>query len=699
MPYLDYIAPGLLASTALQVAMGESTWPMLGAFSGAGIYHAHAGLAAAAARHGRRRAALRLVPGRRVGGGVPGRDGGLRRAALVVGGDRACRSRVLLGVSVAAPVLAFAATIKTDNMFALLFRFAVIPMTLFAGVFFPVDQMPLVARWLAYVVAAVARRRAVPGGDARRGRSACRRSVHVGYLALWAVVGYVLARWRFRRRSSRTEGRPMVTTLALPRLLAGGRAPARPGRRGDRPQPDRRAPLRATGWWWSSGFFEPVLYLLVHRRRRRRAGRRLHAARRLDGRRYAAFVAPAMLAASAMNGAMAETTFNFFAKMKWVRLYDAMVATPLRPFEIAIGELGWALIRGLALLGGVPRHHGGPRPHHDRVGAAGVLPASMLVGFAFGAPGHGDLDADPHLAGLRLRQRRCSSRCSCSPARSCRSSPTRCLRVLVEVTPLYHGVELVRDITTGPPGLVDRSATSPTWLALPRRLGRRRPPQRCSASDPSSAPVQGGPLALSATPGPREWRHRLSPRVAGGSGTAGGDVEGVGGELATPYGVVPGSLLVGVGSSSALSLRLPSLCTWSLTTALALVVEPGRLGLHDARGLLHRGALPELAGLGDHLVELLPAGPGAEHIAHSDTRNEDHLATHGGSFLVSCRVVHPARSSTPLRHFLLIWRGLSVPSRTIGKPGGAPPRVSCTVVAAHGPQTIPDSSIGRATGC
>ena len=67
-----------------------------------------------------------------------------------------------------------------------------------------------------------------------------------------------------------------------------------------------------------------------------------------DGRTvsYAQFVAPAMLAASAMNGALAETTMNFFGKMKYMRLYDAVLATPVTPFQVALGELIWALLRG-----------------------------------------------------------------------------------------------------------------------------------------------------------------------------------------------------------------------------------------------------------------------------------------------------------------------------------------------------------------
>ena len=61
---------------------------------------------------------------------------------------------------------------------------------------------------------------------------------------------------------------------------------------------------------------------------------------------YAAFVAPAMLASSAMTGALSETTFNFFGKMKFMKLYDGILATPVRPIEIALGELAWAMLRG-----------------------------------------------------------------------------------------------------------------------------------------------------------------------------------------------------------------------------------------------------------------------------------------------------------------------------------------------------------------
>src|SRR5207253_7071024 len=67
-----------------------------------------------------------------------------------------------------------------------------------------------------------------------------------------------------------------------------------------------------------------------------------------DGRplSYAAFIAPGLLAASAMNGAIYDSTFNVFFKLKYSKLYDSMLATPLGPVDIALGEIGWALLRG-----------------------------------------------------------------------------------------------------------------------------------------------------------------------------------------------------------------------------------------------------------------------------------------------------------------------------------------------------------------
>jgi lipooligosaccharide transport system permease protein len=237
----------------------------------------------------------------------------------------------------------------------------------------------------------------------------------------------------------------MVTTLALPRLIGGRGSLARIGAVTSR---DITA-VRHSGYWLVvvSGFFEPVLYLLSIGIG---VGGLVGGFQLADGTTvsYAMFVAPAMLAASAMNGALTEAGFNFFAKMKWVKLYDAMVATPLRPFEIALGELGWALIRGslysfafLVLMVLLDLTTAG--------WAVLALVASVLVGFAFGAVGmamstliRSWQDFDYVIAvqfGMFLFSGTFVPIEAYPPA----------LRVIVEALPLYHGVELLRDITTG----------------------------------------------------------------------------------------------------------------------------------------------------------------------------------------------------------------------------------------------------------
>lgn len=139
---------------------------------------------------------------------------------------------------------------------------------------------------------------------------------------------------------------------------------------------------RSVWWVFASGFLEPVFYLfsigigvgkLV-------SGFEFHG----HEISYAAFVAPGMLAASAMNGALLDATYNFFFKLKFEKLFEQMLATPLRTRDIARGELAWSLLRGgtysaaflvvMAAMGLV----------HSWWGLL-AAPAALLIGLAFGA--------------------------------------------------------------------------------------------------------------------------------------------------------------------------------------------------------------------------------------------------------------------------------------------------------------------------
>ncbi len=138
---------------------------------------------------------------------------------------------------------------------------------------------------------------------------------------------------------------------------------------------------RAAWFVFLSGFLEPVFYLFS-------IGigvGQLIESFEFNGQtvEYAAFVAPAMLAASAMNGALLDSTFNFFFKLKFTKLYDQILATPMTTVDVARGEIAWSLLRG-----GI--YSAGFLVVMAAMGLIGswwallALPATLLIGFAFG---------------------------------------------------------------------------------------------------------------------------------------------------------------------------------------------------------------------------------------------------------------------------------------------------------------------------
>ena len=198
VPYLDWIVPGLIASTAVQTAIGEATWPVLSYFEWLKVYFAQA--------------AAPLRVGDILGGHLAYMLFRILTSAsafLVVAAlFGAVHSwwapltlvvALLVGLAVAAPTVAYSASVQTDSYLAILMRFAILPMALFSGVFFPVGSLPVVLRWVAWVLP-------LSHGvdlsrDAMLGRPPGWSGLwHVVYLLGWCALGWSLAHARFRRR-------------------------------------------------------------------------------------------------------------------------------------------------------------------------------------------------------------------------------------------------------------------------------------------------------------------------------------------------------------------------------------------------------------------------------------------------------------------------------------------------------------------
>jgi lipooligosaccharide transport system permease protein len=212
--------------------------------------------------------------------------------------------------------------------------------------------------------------------------------------------------------------------------------------------------------WWvpASGLFEPMFYLLsIGIGLGKLVGHLPGPGGRLL--RYQDFIAPGMLAASAMNGAVYESVFGVFFKLKYAKVYDAVLATPLDALDVAKGEVATALLRiaayatafvvVMAALGDV-----------GSAWAAFDLPAAVLVGFAFSAAG---MAATAYMRSwtdfdlvLLVQLPFFLFSTTFYPL----STYPRWLQIVVELTPLYHGVELERALTVGAvgPALIGHAA-------------------------------------------------------------------------------------------------------------------------------------------------------------------------------------------------------------------------------------------------
>jgi lipooligosaccharide transport system permease protein len=174
---------------------------------------------------------------------------------------------------------------------------------------------------------------------------------------------------------------------------------------------------------------------------------------------YREFVAPGLLAVSSMNGAMYDSTFNIFFRLKYARLYDSVLATPIRPAQVATGEIGWALMRGTAYAVAFSAVMACLGLVHSWW-AVFAVPVAVLIGFAFAAIGMTGTTYMKSWQDFDYVILASTPLFLFSATFYPLSVYPRAVQIVVEWTPLYQGVVLLRDLTIGVvgPALLWRAA-------------------------------------------------------------------------------------------------------------------------------------------------------------------------------------------------------------------------------------------------
>jgi lipooligosaccharide transport system permease protein len=196
--YLEFVAPGLLAASSMQIAHFESSWPVLSAIKWNRQYHAM------------------LASPLRVDDVILGHQTYIALRILVTAiayfvaitafgavlsplGVLSIGVAVLVGLAFSAPISAWAAYTESEASFVAIFRFLILPMFLFSGAFFSVESLPLVFEWIAYLTPVW------HGVDLSRQLTlgmvdATSAALHVAYLLAFATLGFLAARHTYRRR-------------------------------------------------------------------------------------------------------------------------------------------------------------------------------------------------------------------------------------------------------------------------------------------------------------------------------------------------------------------------------------------------------------------------------------------------------------------------------------------------------------------
>jgi lipooligosaccharide transport system permease protein len=196
--YLEFVAPGLLAATAMQIASFEASWPVLSAIKWSRQYHAM------------------LATPLRIGDVLLGHQAFIAFRMLMTAsvylaaiaafgavnsplGIFAIPVTALVGIAFAAPIAAWGAYTESDASFIAIFRFLILPMFLFSGTFFPIERLPGILEVVAYATPlwhGVDLCRQLTLGDVDPASA----TLHLGYLLGFTALGLGAAYWSYRRR-------------------------------------------------------------------------------------------------------------------------------------------------------------------------------------------------------------------------------------------------------------------------------------------------------------------------------------------------------------------------------------------------------------------------------------------------------------------------------------------------------------------
>jgi lipooligosaccharide transport system permease protein len=206
--------------------------------------------------------------------------------------------------------------------------------------------------------------------------------------------------------------------------------------------------LKSSTWMVvASGFVEPLIYLVAFGYG---IGQFIKGTTDGNGNpiTYAQFIAPALLATSAMNGAIYDSTWNVFFKMHFGKIYNGMLSTSMGTLDVALGEISWALLRGLAYaigfmaivtpMGLVPSWWG-----------LLAIPASVLVAFGFAAVGMGVTSYLKHRQQMQYVQLVMLPMFLFSGTFFPLTIYPEPIQWFIQALPLWQAIELIRGLTLG----------------------------------------------------------------------------------------------------------------------------------------------------------------------------------------------------------------------------------------------------------